>query len=508
MYCAYIRRSTDRDDRQALSIEGQKKSIEELAKRDGLSIERFFIDKASARKPDNRPEFAEMIRLIKKKKFKGIYTWKLNRLSRNPIEAGEVIYALTSKQIEQIRCTDGGRTYKPEDNVLMMNVEFGMADQNIRDMITDIERGMSTKFKNGGWIAYAPLGYLNDKNTNSIVHDKERAPLIRKAFEMRSSGMTEPEIVKSLYKLGLRTRKGKKVPVSTINMILKNNAYLGMVKYKGEWNEGEHEPIVDQRLWNMVQRVNRQNAKTKRTFNTFDYKGFLSCGLCGYTMTAENQKGRYYYKCSHKGRGCKSGYIREDKISEIITDYLSKLIIPDEIIEKFEEEGGKRLKEILADDKKIMKQYNPKITRLEEKLYNLKEMRLDGDIGREEFLADRAKYSKDLTMTKKERDKKLQNNDISFNDLKNFIELLEKLYVSAKTLNHSSQVTLLRQFGLNFFIKDGKLFIEGKTPLLEAIEKHTLQYGGTDYNIIELIEVFVQEYQSIKHILLNVKIPG
>lgn len=92
-YFLYARKSTDVEDKQILSIEAQLADLRELAKRENLYIVDEFIEKQSAKIP-GRPVFNKMISRIQAGEAEGIICWKIDRLSRNPIDSGKIQWLL------------------------------------------------------------------------------------------------------------------------------------------------------------------------------------------------------------------------------------------------------------------------------------------------------------------------------------------------------------------------------------------------------------------------------
>jgi DNA invertase Pin-like site-specific DNA recombinase len=125
-YFLYARKSTDVEDKQVLSIEAQLSELRALAKRDGLEIAEEFVEKRSAKMP-GRPVFEEMLKRIERGEAQGIICWKIDRLSRNPVDSGRISWLLQQGTIRKIITHD--KAYFPHDNVLLMSVEFGMANQ-------------------------------------------------------------------------------------------------------------------------------------------------------------------------------------------------------------------------------------------------------------------------------------------------------------------------------------------------------------------------------------------
>ena len=143
-YFLYARKSTDTEDKQVRSIDDQLAVLRSLAKEENLIVSEEFVEKQSAKTP-GRPIFNEMLTKLNKGQAQGIIGWKLDRLARNPVDAAQISWMLQEGKIQHIQTYD--RSYYPEDNVLIMSMEFGMANQYIRDLSTNTKRGMYEKAK-------------------------------------------------------------------------------------------------------------------------------------------------------------------------------------------------------------------------------------------------------------------------------------------------------------------------------------------------------------------------
>ena len=165
-YFLYARKSTDVEDKQVLSIEAQLSELRALAKREGLEITEELIEKRSAKQP-GRPIFNDMLLRIQKGEARGIVCWKIDRLARNPVDGGQIQWLLQNGAISHIQTHD--RAYYPSDNVLTMSVEFGMANQYIRDLSVNTARGLRAKARQGHFPGTAPFGYLNNPATKTTA---------------------------------------------------------------------------------------------------------------------------------------------------------------------------------------------------------------------------------------------------------------------------------------------------------------------------------------------------
>jgi DNA invertase Pin-like site-specific DNA recombinase len=171
-YILYCRKSSESEDRQEQSIDSQERELLAIAKRQNLNVVKILKESKSAKKV-GRPIFNELLAMLTAGKADGVLCWKLDRLSRNPIDTGYVQSLLQDGIIQNIKTFE--RDYFPRDNILMMVFEMGMANQYIRDLSVNVKRGNREKLARGEWPNHAPFGYLNDKATKTIVVDKEKA---------------------------------------------------------------------------------------------------------------------------------------------------------------------------------------------------------------------------------------------------------------------------------------------------------------------------------------------
>lgn len=305
-YFIYCRKSSESEDRQVLSLESQLNELKRLSERLNLSVIDIFTESQSAKSP-GRPRFEEMIKLISQKKADGIICWKLDRLARNPIDGGQITWLLQKGIIKHIQTFDRG--YSPEDNVLLMNVEFGMANQYILDLSKNVKRGMKTKAEKGWQPALAPLGYLNDRTNEKgnaiIIKDPERFDLVKRMWDMMLTGKYTPPKIADIAnkKWGLRNLKGKFIIKSTIYRVFSNPFYSGCFEYpggSGNWYKGNHEPMITQEEYNKVQILLGRKGKPRLKKHEFAFTGLIRCGECGAMVTAEEKNQIICSECKHK----------------------------------------------------------------------------------------------------------------------------------------------------------------------------------------------------------------
>ena len=387
-----------------LSIEAQLSELRTIARRDALDVAEEFVEKRSAKTP-GRPVFEEMMRRIERDEARGIVCWKIDRLSRNPVDSGRISWMLQQGTIAKIATHD--RVYLPHDNVLLMSVEFGMANQYVRDLSVNVARGLRAKARRGVYPSIAPLGYLNNPRMRTIVVDKKKAPVIRKAFEMYAQGKSRyDDIARFLFENGIKTGAtrgwtkggGKPLKKDQIAFLLSNPFYVGRFRYAGEMYDGTHTPVVSKEVFDKVQKVLKERSNKNRPpeNNPQVYCGFLSCSECGCSITAEEkvkiqQNGnthRYiYYHCTKKRGVCGGAYLREETLDAELSDLLSRFHLPREWAEEMERMAQKDAQEAEQSAAISISALRADIAVLNEKIARLTDLFVEQDIERGDYLA-------------------------------------------------------------------------------------------------------------------------
>ena len=316
-YFLYTRKSTDEDDRQMLSIEAQQVELREFAAKENLDIVEEFTESRTAKKP-GRPIFNAMMERIKQGEASGIIAWHPDRLSRNSIDGGEVVYLLDTKVLDALRFPTFWFENTPQGK-FVLSIALGMAKYAVDNLAENVKRGIRQKLRRGEYPGEAPVGYLNEPRLRTIVVNEPSADIVRKLFESYATGRYSlQEIADRAASLGLTSNRGNAIARSRIPVMLANPFYMGTFRYNGELHQGAHEPLVSKKLFDRVQDIlsKRGRVETKHA-ERLSLLGLIRCGECGAYMTAERQKGHHYYRCTKKKGSCSQRrYTREEILGE------------------------------------------------------------------------------------------------------------------------------------------------------------------------------------------------
>ncbi len=332
-YLIYCRKSTDTEDKQVLSLESQENELRRLAEAKGLNIVGVMREAMSAKEP-GRPVFNQLMKIVSSGEADAILCWKIDRLTRNPVDGGQIQWLLQNNKIKCI--TTFEKSFYPNDNVLLMSIEQAMASQYIRDLSVNVKRGNRAKLERGEWPNKAPYGYENDKATKTININKLEAKYVARAYELYATGGHSIRQVRDvLYKEGMRNSKGNRVGTNHIHRFFLTKFYLGLMERHGVTYIGKHKPIITSTMYERVQDVlhGRLHPKPKKRFYTA--RGFLTCGSCGCALTADTQKGYVYYYCTNGKGVCDEHkkYIRSEVVDKLLAEMFQDLAFDEELIE-------------------------------------------------------------------------------------------------------------------------------------------------------------------------------
>jgi len=459
-YFLYIRKSTDEDDRQVLSLDAQETELRELAEKENLTIVDTFRESQTAKEP-GRPIFNSMLDRIEKGEASGILAWHPDRLARNSVDGGKIIFLIDSEKIKFLKFPTFWFEATPQGK-FMLNIAFGQSKYFVDNLSENTKRGLRQKLRRGEMPGYAPLGYLNDLRTHTMIKDPERFRLVKKIFELYSTGnYSLKDLRDKIFDIGLLTRNEKMLSVSMVQSILKNPFYYGMFRYNGELWQGKHEPMIAKKLFDKCQKVLSDRSRPqKRKIKEFAFRGLLFCGECGCAITSETQKGHNYYRCTKKRGKCSQGYIREEVLADQINKQIQKVSLPPSWADKMIAELEKDKEQEAKDGAVFAQNLKSQIKGLGDKLDTLLDAHLDGTITKAEYTAKKQKIlNQKIEIFEKLKDFE-QNGNHWLEPAKKFILDSKQAEIIALQKNLFEKKDFLKKIGSNRILRERELVFE------------------------------------------------
>lgn len=333
----YLRKSRQDDPNE---------TVEEVLSRHEMQLQDFAVRTWGAKIPeeniyrerivsgetiDERPEIKKVLTRAQDSKIKAVLVIEPQRLTRGDLlDLGTMVHGL---RYTNTLCVTPVRTYNLEDKYDRRNFEDELKRGNDYLEYTKeiLMRGRRLSASQGYWVqAIAPYGYDRErqKNRKYILVPNENAAAVRMIFEWFADGASKHGIIKKLSMSGFRPmdKKTIKWAVTTITCILKNDAYIGIVRFGATKTirvyengvlkkkkvptpesehvvaKGLHDPIIPVELWERVQSrlgtCDRTNTKHELSN---PLAGLLVCKKCGHMMRRSgrtNGKHRQRFACS------------------------------------------------------------------------------------------------------------------------------------------------------------------------------------------------------------------
>jgi DNA invertase Pin-like site-specific DNA recombinase len=411
MAVIYVRVSSEEQVKN-LSLDTQEKICREYCERNGMEVDRVFVEKGESAKTTDRTEFQAMLAYCQqnKKHLRFVVVYTVNRFARNNEDHFAVAGFLRRLGISLRSATEPIDESPAGAFVESMLAAVAALDNAMRQQNT--VNGMKAALRIGRWPFQVPLGYRKVKDANGktvVALDKARAAQIKQAFEMFATARyTKKEVYRHLLQLGFRTVKGNKVPYNTFEWILANPFCAGQVVVKkwGEPQRGTHEPLVSQELFDAVQAIllGRKPAVTayQRNHPDFPLRGFAKCGACGHAITGSWAKGRQqkypYYHCSKRCRGVN---VRKEVLEARFLEHLQQLQAKPEVAVLFREIVLDVWNSKQAETISLAAAQQRQLTTLEERKQRLLDAYVyDKAIDRETFQQQTAKLEEELAMAR------------------------------------------------------------------------------------------------------------
>ena len=462
-YLIYGRVSTSRQAERELSIPAQVKACQKYGMDQNwtLAPDGIYEEKGESARTTDRPQLQKMLHRAKTDtKVDVILMHKLDRMCRNVADYAAIKMMLKKHDVRLISVVEQfDESFSGE---LVENIMSSIAQWTSQNISWEVRKGLKEAVERGRFPGVAPLGYLNDKKSKSLIVDNIRAPYIKLGFELYATGKYSYEsLSRELNKRGLKTRSGKSISRKATEHILANTIYYGLIKTRSATSQANFPPLVTKKLFDDVQEIIEQhNHYADRTRkHSYPMAGFMRCGDCGSMLCGQMQKGHLYYSCSHrKDPKCvEKKYMRWEDVEAQVATMLGRVHLPDKFKKVLDSYFQYFAKERLDQEDKERKSLKQELIRIQQQIRNIVVDRskriIDADVFikiQDELLREKEMYQDRLGELEGKSDKFVQK----FNELLDFTDHADKVF---QTSGLHQKRTLMKLCFEGFVVRNQKL---------------------------------------------------
>ncbi len=475
-YIIYCRKSTDEKTKQVLSIESQITELKEFAKREELSVVDVITEAKTAKTP-GRSKFEQIIKMVETGKANGILAWHPDRLARNSIDGGKIIYLLDTGKLNDLKFPTFWFDNTPQGK-FMLNIAFGQSKYYVDNLSENVKRGNRQKLRNGIWPNKAPLGYFNDRITKNIVVDPVISVAVKGAFKLFAKGnVSFTKVAKFLALHGVTKAGGKPLHLNQIKRMFCKKFYIGIMEYGGEYYQGSHECFISNELFDQVQQLlaRKEESKTRPQEHKFNFLGLMKCAECGSSITAEKHTKHYkgtnrsveytYYRCTKKLGKCSQRYISSKKLVKQLENIVFDVSLP----QSWTSDWLSWIKRDEAKEKRKFKENSQllesSIQSTQSKLDKLLDLYLDQTLDEVAYKQKQNLLFDEKSLLIDQKDKLKENGSGWLEPMKEFVKsAINANKVKSDENNEQQLRTIAQSVGSNFILKDRQLSTEYQQP--------------------------------------------
>jgi len=477
----YFRVSSKRQKEEGYSIPAQKKLLRDYAKANSFKIIREFEDDETA-KSAGRAGFGEMVEFLKNnKQTNTVLVEKTDRLYRNFKDF--VIIDDLEATVFLVKENEVVGKNAPSHQKFIHGIKVLMAKNYSDNLSEEVKKGQRQKAESGHYPGTPPIGYtLKRKEGKScVVVDSKNKNLVQKMYDYYATGFHSiTTLNKKVKEEGLfipnnfpHHSKMKSLTKSTTHRLLRNPFYYGNFVWNKALYKGVHKPLVPKNLWDKVQETldRFENKKMKSKYNTlpFLFKGLLTCGECGRTITAVKKikpSGREYtyYLCTKFDKNCSQKPINEKEIDKQIKNSLGGLQVPEKTISYIKQGLKSSLNLKRETEDKTRENLETRKKKLQNNLSTLYEDRLEKVVTTEFYKKKFKEYSDEIEDLEDKINRHTKADIDYYNFGSKILELATNTSYLYKKGKSDEKRELLNFLLLNSTLKDGKVSLQYKKP--------------------------------------------
>ena len=398
MKAIILARVSTKEQEEGHSIAAQRQRLVDYCARKGLDVIRTFeIVESSTR--GERKEFTAMLEFAKtQQEMIAIVADAVDRFQRSFKESVLIDDLIRRKQVELHFYRENMVLGDGASATDIMRWDFSVmgAKSYVLNLSENVRRSLEYKRRNGEWGGKAPLGYLNQRdasNRSVLVHDPERAFLVRMLFEEYAKGCfsISGDLVRMAREWGLRnkTRKAGTLSASQIQHILMNPFYYGEMRIKAKLYAHNYQPLIAKGLFDQCEAVRQGSSRvsaTRYSEKPFVFRGLIKCATSRRTVTCDLKKGRHVYLiCRDPAEPDKKLFIPESAVLDQVKAVFRTIQVPPKLLDALlaHMKAGHKAENQFHRD--AIEGLRREFDQLRERLAMLLDLRLDKSITQDEY---------------------------------------------------------------------------------------------------------------------------
>ena len=339
----------------------------------------------------------------------------------------------------------------------------------------------------------APVGYLDRGQGQPKTIDPVQGAFVKQAFQLYATGQYGIRaLTEKMNELGLRSKNGSNITSDSVNKILKNPFYTGLIRIKksGEYYQGIHKPLVARSTFDRVQMILSGKRIEKQHRHLFLFRKHLTCTSCKSSLIAEIQKGYTYYRCQTKH--CPQKTVREEVVEAAFTSELQKLRFDEWEMQYFRKEVflGDKDKASLRESQ--IKSLSLQLDQIKERLSRLTDAYLDGVFDQESYLHKKNNLLVEQQMVS-ERLENAVSGDDSLKRVGEFLERVNMAYSSYESGIFEEQRELVKVVTSNFEVRDKFVLPKLRFPFRLVAEREKTLDGGAQRTVPRTLSVLLNQ---------------
>ncbi len=461
----YVRVSTLKQG-DGVSLEAQQEAIQSFASRHNIIISQWFEERETAAKR-GRPIFNAMTAQLQRGKADGVIFHKIDRSTRNHSDWAK-IGDLADAGIN-IHFANESLDFTSRGGRLTADIQAVIAADFIRNLREEAIKGMEGRLKQGLYPFGAPFGYVDNGRGKPKTIDPVHGPTVKRLYDLYATGnFSLHALAKATAELGLNNKGGNPLPKTSIEKILRNPFYVGLmyVQRTGKTYQGIHEALIPMELFDTVETIRGGRDNKKVTKHNHLFAGMFRCANCKQAMIAERQKGRVYYRCHLKT--CPAKTVREDLIEEDVKSYLKQYLLSSDEVERLKVSVGDWLEQ--PEQQRARQIAQLELPKLDQKLSRLTDKLIDGVIDDEAFQAKRGDLLKEQRRLQEASDISAQF-EAKRDTFMKYLELAKSLVFQYENGDRAEKRELLKITTSNREI-DGKNLVLEPSKLVRTVAEH------------------------------------